>query len=728
MRKRLAAVLLGLALAAPAGAQQQLDFLKGIPEYERVPESLTEWLRQRAEKLLEKRREAVARLATLKDVAKRREYIRKRMAEAVGGFPERTPLNARVVGVVERDDYRIEKIIFESQPRFYVTANLYVPKRGRPPYPAVLFPEGHERGGKSHETWQRMLGSLAKKGYVALTWDTLGQGERAQMYDRDFSQRKLVHSTTEHTMLGIQCLIVGDSLARYTIWDGIRALDYLVSRPEVDKERIACTGNSGGGTHTAYLSALDDRIKVAAPSCYITSWGRLLATIGPQDAEQVLLPWLAAGLDHGDFLIAFAPKPYLMLSAIRDFFSIAGARATFREVKALYERLGAAEKLAMHEVDAGHGYHQPNREAAYRWFARWLKGTEESGEEPEIELAEFDELACTETGQVATSLGGETVHSLNLARARALDPKLPAVKSRADLQTFRDEIRRRVRRLSGIDYERSPVRTSPFGRIERDGYFIEKFVYESAPGIEIPALLFVPEGGPARKPALVWADGKGKSAEAGSGGEIEWFVRQGRIVLAPDLRGLGEMRPADVARGAGWTRYFGDYDAAMTAFLIGESLVGMRAADILKAVDILAARDDVDASRISGVGRGMAAVPLLYAAALDDRLRTLAFERMLISYRDVVEKRIHRQVLENIIPGVLKQFDLPDLVASLAPRKVLLADPVDALGHRLWPRAAREAYARPAAVYKAAGAPHAIQVARRRMGQGPAPVYGEWLQ
>ena len=726
--KRLPALFFGLALAAPAAAQQQLDFLEGIPEYRNVSQSLTEWLRQRAETLLAKRRRTVAALKTPEAVAERRAYIRRAITQAVGGFPERTPLNARVVGVLEREGYRIEKVIFESQPRFYVTANLYLPETGRPPYPAVLFPEGHERGGKSHETWQRMLGALAKQGYVALTWDTLGQGERAQMYDEDLGGRKLGSSTTEHTMLGIQCLIVGDNLARYTIWDGIRALDYLVSRPEVDRERIACTGNSGGGTHTAYLSALDDRIKVAAPSCYITSWGRLLATIGPQDAEQVLLPWLAAGLDHGDFLIAFAPKPYLMLSAIRDFFSIAGARATFREAKTIYERLGAADKLAMHEVDAGHGYHQPNREAAYRWFARWLKGTEVGGEEPEIELAEFDELACTETGQVATSLGGETVHSLNLARAEDIEPKLPPVRSRADLEAFREEIRRRVRRLSGIDYERSPVRTSPFGRIERDGYSIEKFVYESAPGIEIPALLFVPEGGPARKPAIVWVDGEGKAAEGRPGGEIEWFVRQGRIVLAPDVRGLGEMRPADVARGAGWTRYFGDYDAAMTAFLIGESLVGMRAADVLKAVDVLAARNDVDASRIAGMGRGLGAPPLLYAAVLDGRLRSLALERMLVSYRDAVERKIHRGVLENIIPGVLKEFDLPDLVGALAPRRALLVDPVDALGRRLWPEAAGKAYSRSAAVYQAAGAPEAIRAARRRMGQGPAAVYEKWLK
>jgi cephalosporin-C deacetylase-like acetyl esterase len=182
----------------------------------------------------------------------------------VGGEPARTPLNARTAAVIMRNGYRIEKVIFESQPKFFVTANLYVPTRGSGPYPAILYPLGHESGAKSHLAWQQMLGSFAQKGYVALAWDTLGQGERVQIYDEDLGVSKAGGSTTEHSMLGAQCLLMGDSLARYTIWDGIRALDYLVSRPEVNAARIGCTGNSGGGTHTAYLSALDDRIQVAA--------------------------------------------------------------------------------------------------------------------------------------------------------------------------------------------------------------------------------------------------------------------------------------------------------------------------------------------------------------------------------------------------------------------------------------------------------------------------------
>lgn len=180
-----------------------------------------------------------------------------------------------MVGTLDRGDYRVEKIVFESRPAFFVTANLYLPKSGRPPYPAILFPLGHERGAKAHQAWQRCLAGLARRGFAALAWDPLGQGERIQMYDEDLHDSKLRGSTVEHTVIGMQCLLTGTHLAQYTIWDGIRALDYLLSRPEVDARRVGCTGNSGGGTHTAYLAGLDNRIQVAAPSCYITSWQRM---------------------------------------------------------------------------------------------------------------------------------------------------------------------------------------------------------------------------------------------------------------------------------------------------------------------------------------------------------------------------------------------------------------------------------------------------------------------
>ncbi len=704
-------ILLGLSMA-PAMAQRnsETDFLSGIEDFRNVKNMLPEYVNAQAKALLAERARMIQGFTSPQQLTERKAYIRARMMETLGGaFPERAPLNARTIGVIEREGYKIEKVIFESQPKFYVTASLYVPTRGRGPFPAILFPLGHEEGAKAHDTWQQVLGSFAQKGYVALAWDQLGQGERVQMYDADFGESKVRHSTTEHTILGIQCLLTGDNLARYTIWDGIRALDYLLSRPEVDATRIGLTGNSGGGTHTSYLAALEDRIHVAAPSCFITSWTALLDTIGPQDAEQNLVPWIGAGLDHGDFIYAFAPKPFLMLSAIRDFFSIGGARSTYREAQGVYKLMGVPEKLSMVEADDGHGYSKPRRLASYRWFGRWLKGVENQEPEPEVVMATEEELFCTESGQVTVSLGGETVFSLNQKRAEHLRPKGRPFAT--------EELRNRVRSLTAYEAPKNALVVKPYGEITRAGYRIEKLVYESEPGIHIPALLFVPEGGSARKPAMIYIHGRGKSAAAAAGGEIEQFVKAGLIVLAIDVRGLGETRSRNTEGNDDFPVYFGDFESAMTALHIGRPLVGMRMKDVLRGVDLLAARPDVERTKIYGFGKDAGAIPLLHAAALDTRINKIALEGMLVSYQTIIQQRIHRQIFEQVIPGVLRSYDLPDVIASLAPRQVWIVNGVNALGQQM----------RLAEVKKQYATTSAIHVVERRVADQPAVFYRSFI-
>ncbi len=681
-----------------------LDFLADHTDYREIRNMLPSYLKRLAGERLAERQRQIEALGP-ENLAERRRYVREAILRGIGGLPDRTPLNARITGVLEREDHRIEKIIFESQPGFYVTANLYLPRTGRPPYPAVLYPLGHEPGAKAYPVWQQMLVTLARRGYVALAWDTLGQGERIQLWDDDLQASKVGGSTTEHTMQGIQCLLVGDSLARYTIWDGVRALDYLLSRPEVDPQRVAVTGNSGGGTHTAYLAALDDRLQVAAPSCYLTSWQKLLETIGPQDAEQCFPGWLAAGLDHADFIHAFAPKPYLMLVAIRDFFSIAGARATFEEARRVYQKLGAPDRIAIVEADDGHGYSKPRRLGAYRWLGRWLKGAEDSSDETDAPIAREDELWATKTGQVATSLGGETVFTLNRKRAAALRRAGPPVPAQT------------IERLLGFRKLAGPVPVHPLGVIERSGYRIEKLVYESEPGIQIPAALAVPESPAGPKSAVVLVHSQGKSAVQA---ELDELVRAGLIVLAIDARGWGETAPTG-GKGGDWPRHFGDYDNAMTAILLDRPLVGQRALDIVRGVDLLAARGDVDAGRIAGLGIEAGAVPLLHAAALDARIRKIALDRTLASYQMVVEQRIHRRVFESVIFGVLKSYDLPDLAATLAPRRVLVVDATDPLGQPLPPQQA-------AAQYAVALKTGAVRLVRRNPQDTPATLYREFFR
>ena len=261
--------------------------------------------------------------------------------------------------------------------------------------------------------------------------------------------------------------------------------------------------------------------------------------------------------------------------------------------------------------------------------------------------------------------------------------------------------------------EKPPLKTRPYGHIARSGYRIEKLTYESEPGILIPAILFLPEGSQTRKPAVVYVDGRGKSAEAGSGQDLEQLAKAGFVVLAIDARGMGETEVLESEQASDVRPYFGDYDSTMTALVVGKPLVGMRALDVSRAVDLIQAREDVGPDRILAFGRGNGAVSVLYAATLDERLKKIMLERMLESYQTIVDQKIHRQVFENVVPSVLRFYDLPDLVAALAPREVWMVNPVDAVGKVVQSRQAESNYTFAQQAFSLTGQPDRLHFRNR---------------
>jgi cephalosporin-C deacetylase-like acetyl esterase len=711
----LLAVTSGTSSAQHAGgAADDLDVLTDTASAQRVvPDSLNELALQ----LLADRERRIATIDTRAELEQRQRFVREELLRAIGGLPERTPLNPRVTGTIERDGYRIEKVVFESQPGFYVTANLYVPATGRAPYPGILLPLGHDANGKANVATQHLAITFAKNGFVVLVFEPLGQGERIQLYSPETGASRVQYASVEHTLAGTQCLLLGHSVARHMIWDGIRALDYLTARPEVDASRIGCTGNSGGGTQTAYLSVLDDRIKVAAPSCYLTSWKSLLATMGPQDAEQNLPSSLAAGIDHADLVAAFAPKPYLILSAVHDFFPIEGSRATFGEAKRLYELAAAGDKLDLFEADDTHGYSAPRRAAVYRFMNRWLKGSNEPIAEPTIAPQGEKVLRATAGGQVSTSIGGETIFSINRAEARNVAPARRKLSTAVDLRAFQTELRARVERLTAFVKSSTPPNVHEAGLVTRDGYRIEKLSFESEPGIVIPALVFVPDGPPRKRHPILFVDQRGKAAHAEPGGKIERLVRDGALVLAFDMRGTGETRE-DESRA--W-RPFGSFKSAMTALLVGKTLVGLRALDVVRAVDVLAAREDVDMSTLAAVGKGGAALVVLHAAILDDRIKSLKLDKLLVSYASAFTWKTHRGLFESVVPGVLAAYDVPDLVAGLAPRTVAIRNALNPRRARVELAEVERQYEVAVQAYQAAGAPQALVIEAKAQRRRTAP-------
>jgi cephalosporin-C deacetylase-like acetyl esterase/pimeloyl-ACP methyl ester carboxylesterase len=673
-------LLVLLALAPAAVAADDLTVLKPGPGDVPPRKLLNAFLLAECQKQFDARKAEVEKLKTPADVAKRQQDLKAKFVAALGGFPEKTPLNPRTVGHAKRDGYRIEKVIYESRPDHHVTATLYVPD-GAGPFPGVLMPIGHSQNGKAADYVQRGSILLAKNGFVVLAYDPIGQGERVQLLDK-LGNPAIRGSTSEHTMTGIGALLVGRGTATYRIWDGIRSLDYLTSRPEVDPKRVGCTGCSGGGTLTSYLMALDDRIAAAAPSCYLTSLERLFATIGPQDAEQNITGQVAFGMDHADYVLMRAPKPTLICAATRDFFDIQGTWATFREAKRVYGLYGFPERVDLMESDTDHGYPKSHREAMTRFFKRWLQGRDEPVTEPDFPIEKDADLLCTRTGQVIEDLKGRSVFDLNAEAAAEL------AKARATRVWTPGELRTEVSRLIGLSADIPAADLKPGDLIERPGYGLMKFAITTRPGVRVPGLMAMADDPARRGPLVVYVHDQGKAADAAPGGRIEQLVlKDGKRVLALDLRGFGETAPAVAAPGK--VPAFGvEFKESFLGFHLNRPLLGQRVYDLLAVLNRTA---ELGWGRAEVIGVGAAGPVVLHAAALDDRIQAVTIEGSIPSWDLVVRTPISQNQLASVVPGALTVYDLPDLAAAISPRPLTIRNPVDPAGRPLPLAAVEEA-------------------------------------
>ena len=683
----LVAVLLA---AGTAVATDDLTALTSGPKDTPPRKLLHNYLLTECQKHFDARRDELEKLKRPADVAARQKVLREKFITALGGLPEKTLLNAKVVGTLKRDGYRIEKVIYESRPEHHVTANLYIPE-GTGPFPGVLMPVGHSQNGKAAEYMQRGAILLARNGFVALVYDPIGQGERSQLLD-SLGRAAIKGSTSEHTMCGIGALLVGRSTASYRIWDGIRSMDYLASRPEVDAKRLGCTGCSGGGTLTSYLMALDDRIQAAAPSCYLTSLERLFATIGPQDAEQNITGQVAFHMDHADYIFLRAPKPTLILASTRDFFDIQGTWSTFREAKRSYTKLGFPERVELIEADAQHGYPKVHREAMARFFWRWLKGEDRVIVEHDWPIEKDANLQCTRSGQVLEDLKGKSVFDLNAALASEL------AKQR-DLKTrTREELRKEVAQLIGLPSAIPAAKVTQNGSVSRLRTVINKQVYHRRSALPLPALDFEPKSEIPHSPLVVVIDDKGSANAGAPDGTATKLADSGRRVRAIDLRGFGETAPGVAAKGQ--MPAFGiEFKESFLSLHLNQPLLGQRVSDLLAVLRT----GQQEIQKVELVGLGAAAPVALHAAALDERIQAVYVNGGLVSWDNVVRTPISHNQLASVVPGALAVYDLSDLATAIAPRKLTIRNPVDAAGKPLSKEAAEEAYKSVRAAYKAAG-------------------------
>jgi cephalosporin-C deacetylase-like acetyl esterase len=611
---------------------------------------LLRWMDKIAQEQLQAREDEIATVRSVTDAERRKEIVRQKLLDALGGLPDDSgPLNARVTGQIQGDGYVIEKVIYESLPRFYVTANVYRPAQpGR--YPGVLLQAGHTQEGKAEP--QLLGANLALKGFVSLAFDPAGQGEREQTYDPYLKAPAAGWSVPEHIHAGAQAALVGEGVGRYFIWDAKRSIDYLVSRPDVDPDRLGAAGCSGGGALTTFTGALDSRLKAVIPACFPVSY-RLLFTGSTPHSEMTLPQHLSRGLDTADFVELSAPTPWLIQATEEDYFTPPGAKLVYEEARRWYRLYEAEDKIALFVGPGGHGTPLVSREAIYQWLIRWLKNGEGDFREQPAKIYTNHELLVTKTGHVDDEPGSRKLYELILDSLHAKRKPGTIAELVAELRSLK------------IVTDGSAPAVKVLEESDRDGFRNQRIQFESEKGIEIDATVYFPVSS-GKKPAVLLVAGRLADSLA------ERIAQTGKVVLKLEPRrppAPDERRP-----------YVGDWLTATRADQIGLSLPALRARDILRGIDILTARDDVDAGSIRAAAQGTKGIWLLLAAAVDTRIRKVWLDRTPYSLVEALQNAMNTNLYDAVIPGFALRWDLEDLVKAMGGRSVMWTDPTNWMG------------------------------------------------
>ncbi|HSD26795.1 MAG TPA: acetylxylan esterase, partial [Vicinamibacteria bacterium] len=521
---------------------EMLQVLEPQPEGPRITPFLSYQL-DRAWAFDAARQERFARVKTEADLKALQDELRRKALALIGGLPEaKTALAARITATIPMDGYRIEKLVFESRPGLHVTALVYVPDAPDGRKPAVLLACGHSPVGKAHPGYQEIAVRLARRGYVVLCWDPVGQGERSQFWDRARGRSRYNLVCGEHAVLGNFATIAGTSLVRYMVWDGMRAVDYLLARDDVDAAKIAITGTSGGGFQALWIGGLDARIAVVLPSCFPTALPMRMANRifedPDSDPEQDPPGLVSEGIDHPGLLLLSYPRPLHVSAAVLDFFPIEGARKSMREVAALYRRFGHGDRVALSEGYHKHQYSAENQAKAFAFLDRAFRRPVVTSLGEAKTLA-AEALWCTPSGQVREDLPGRSLLEVIRDDTRA---QPPAARTIADL--YPGEGYPGIRQWPVVPATGSAPRdaiawqrsgSERVGTAAVDGY---RLLHSG--GLVVP-LVHVRQEGRRSDRVLLRVSLEGK-IRPGDWKEVESLLAEGHEVVSFDPRGLGETR------------------------------------------------------------------------------------------------------------------------------------------------------------------------------------------
>ena len=612
------------------------------------------------------RRERLAAIRTRAQAEAYQRRVRKAIRRAFGPRPSKTPLNRQVTGIIETRDYRLEKLTFESRPGCLVTGHLYVPHSIDGKAPAVLGTCGHSDSGKLEPKYQGFYQRLVRNGHIVLIYDPFNQGERDQYWP--LSERDVVRNCCHaHNMMGKQLELVGEWFGMWRTWDGVRALDLLLARRDVDRTRVGLTGNSGGGTMTQWLWATEPRFTMAAPSCFVTTFLNNLENELPADCEQYPPGVIGAGLEMADFYIARAPEPVMLLGQKYCFFDRRGLQESFEEVRHFYDLLGAPPQASQVFLGGhGHGYHEDNQEAMVGFFAKHA-GTSAKRLRDPVLLDEAEALVTPKGNTI--DAGATPIYELvddiaqNLSAER---PRLSATKLRSSVGDI----------LCLPERKNAPhFRILRANRVE--GQTVARYAVETGPGV-VRAILHKPMPDGARAHTLdvesaVHLHLPHQASELECADRWVNATAGKHVLYLLDVRGLGESKPDET--GGFFHPYGMDYMFHGHELLFGESWLGKRVHDVLATVDLLLTEG---ARRVTISGTGQGAVLGGFVALMHAKLGSVTLKGAPLSYRSMVRAPLVSWPVANFARGALAVFDLPDIYHALG-RRLTLVEPWDEL-------------------------------------------------
>ncbi|MEN3324714.1 alpha/beta hydrolase family protein [Mariniflexile soesokkakense] len=588
----------------------------------------------------------------------------KKYKNIISVFPEKSNLNAQVVGTTQFEGFRIEKIIFESLPKRYVTANLYMPD-GNESFPVSLSLCGHGLGGKTPASSAAILMALNK--IAVLVVDPVGQGERIQFVDEN-SKSLTRGATTEHTILNMGANLVGTSVAAYEYWDNHRAIDYLETRPDIDKTRIGIFGSSGGGTQASYMLGLDQRIKVATVCSYFTQRERVFETYGASDGCQHIPYEGREQLEIADFVLMMAPKPVLIMSGKYDFVDYWGATQAFKDLKAAYNILESPEKVSMFSAEVGHGMPKPKREAMVSWFKKWFYNDSNPVIEGERISIPTDNLKCTSTGQVITAIS-DNVSMPEYHKQLFENYKNHRTKFLKQDHTL---IKKTVLELLGIEVPKEAIDVQQTGFNVSRKYDLYKYQINRMGEMPVPCLVLMPENINIKSNIVLYLNESGKDDILSNESFIDEYINQGTILILADLRGFGETAdPSNLNDSKYWNW---EYRNSMASMHIGKPIMGQRVVDIITLLDFINETPNLKGRNIKLIANGLYGPTAIHASYLDQRITQTEISRSIKSFYDYLENPLQKDIYTNVLYGVLKYYDLKDLITLLGKNRVRFVD------------------------------------------------------